>query len=211
MELENTDNIEQVFSEKFSDFEDLPEKDLWNNIKQTIPVYAVVPSSNTGGGTARFNGLNWVSWKTLLGFSSVIAVISGIYFFNSSEPVVTSAQRREAVETTRQAEIQTSSVAKAELLKGEATKAAIQTGLNKTEQKKSLPAIVEKEQSMIKSNGFQEKKTVSPVMSDTSVVKTENAEPVEAEHVKKANKKESFYEKKLKALKDSTRHVFTHE
>lgn len=209
-------NIESLFKQSFDNFEELPTKDLWASISNQIPVFdASTAAIGTQAPIAAKVSSSILSIKAaLITGAAISGVVGSIAIYNSfrnnqTNSIPNATKTENIVSDTLIENIETKTVITKNTF--EASDTPLEKPENEIVNTKNISAIptstkTENQNQATKMDTISMKK--NPVLEDTL-----HKKPITTEKNNQTEtpKKESFFEKNAKKIKDSTRSVFAPE
>jgi len=211
-------NIEEVFNKNLSEYEELPSEDLWQKIALAIPVFPNPVSisgadqlSSTASSTTSFGKLASfiASAKGFLIVGGISASFIGSYLMYQSSinnPINNEIEQSEQLKSEEELIINQEQISDNEVI----TKDNDQ---NSVAQPQIIPKT-NKTQSVVNNEVEEDNNlpiTEKDLQKNSVQIITETAKQDEEIETAKPSKPESFYEKKVRLMKDSTRSVFEPE
>ncbi|TAF78156.1 MAG: hypothetical protein EAZ53_00090 [Bacteroidetes bacterium] len=204
------DNIESLFKKSLEHYEELPTKDLWAKISEAIPVYDTASNAALSqAATATKATSAIVSLKVAIISSAVVLGVIGTYFWyaylsfdNTTNQTKTTKSMVDAVDSAAFQPLKEKNTVDYDVVadtKVEKKAVAQNTKIVPQPFSKAETSITNKSDSTI----VKKERILADTLRENIILENKKTiEPI---------KKESFFEKNAKKLKDSTRSVFTPE
>ena len=217
------DNMESFFKKSFEEFEDLPSKDLWKDISSQIPTYSAAPAAGADTAVSEITkgsvnvGSNAIKTITTILAKKAVIISSAVIMGTTGAYVAyETISKEEQPEAPTQSQIFVADSASASIQEIQTTDESELPQEEKTENVGQPPA-----QQLPENVDDNVPQKMDPLPAD--VIPAKDSIPVFEQPVmehpvkkdtveeKKPAKKETFYEKNAKKVKDTTRNVFSPE